>query len=230
MSQENVRRSYQSADAFNRRDLDAFLSFCHPDIEFIRASGRWRVAARTEVTTASEADGRTCSASRRTSRMRLRTFAISGTRPSRVSAIAAVRLAARHRWSKRSGTWWNGATEGPSGGALAQTRRPPSKPPGCGSRHSRLLNCMVLRRAPFPEARSFPRAETARDPPPRRREISPWPGKIGAYDPPSIAIRAPSLGARSLWIWEGTSESLPCRPAGVSTCSRRRPGLTLFPL
>jgi ketosteroid isomerase-like protein len=35
MSRENVRLSNQSVAAFNRRDLDAFLEFCHPEIEFI---------------------------------------------------------------------------------------------------------------------------------------------------------------------------------------------------
>jgi ketosteroid isomerase-like protein len=34
MSQENVNLVYRSQDAFNRRDLDAFLALCDPDGEF----------------------------------------------------------------------------------------------------------------------------------------------------------------------------------------------------
>jgi ketosteroid isomerase-like protein len=34
MSQENVERAYRLADAFNQRDLDAFLALCDPDGEF----------------------------------------------------------------------------------------------------------------------------------------------------------------------------------------------------
>ena len=34
MSQENVELIRQSHDAFNRRDLDAFLEFFDPDVEF----------------------------------------------------------------------------------------------------------------------------------------------------------------------------------------------------
>src|SRR6188508_2750685 len=33
MSQENVEITYQALDAFNRRDLDAFLALCDPDVE-----------------------------------------------------------------------------------------------------------------------------------------------------------------------------------------------------
>jgi ketosteroid isomerase-like protein len=41
MSQENARSEqgielvHQACDAFNRRDLDAFLALCDPDVEFI---------------------------------------------------------------------------------------------------------------------------------------------------------------------------------------------------
>ena len=34
MSEENVELVYESNDAFNRRDLDAFLAFADPDIEW----------------------------------------------------------------------------------------------------------------------------------------------------------------------------------------------------
>jgi ketosteroid isomerase-like protein len=34
MSQENVELLYRAYDAFNRRDLDAFLALCDPKIEF----------------------------------------------------------------------------------------------------------------------------------------------------------------------------------------------------
>ena len=34
MSQENVELAYRVADAFNRRDLDAFLALCDPDGEY----------------------------------------------------------------------------------------------------------------------------------------------------------------------------------------------------
>jgi ketosteroid isomerase-like protein len=34
MSQENVELFWRAADAFNRRDLDAVLALCDPDIEF----------------------------------------------------------------------------------------------------------------------------------------------------------------------------------------------------
>jgi ketosteroid isomerase-like protein len=35
MSKENVELLHQAFDAFNRRDLDAFLALCDPDVEFI---------------------------------------------------------------------------------------------------------------------------------------------------------------------------------------------------
>ena len=35
MSQENVELVRRAYDAFNRRDLDALLALCHPDVEFI---------------------------------------------------------------------------------------------------------------------------------------------------------------------------------------------------
>jgi ketosteroid isomerase-like protein len=35
MSQENVEIAYRAYDAFNRRDLDAFLALCDPHVEFI---------------------------------------------------------------------------------------------------------------------------------------------------------------------------------------------------
>ena len=34
MSQENVELAYRVADAFNRRDLDAFLALCDPEEEY----------------------------------------------------------------------------------------------------------------------------------------------------------------------------------------------------
>ena len=34
MSQENVELLYRAHDAFNRRDLDALLALCDPDVEF----------------------------------------------------------------------------------------------------------------------------------------------------------------------------------------------------
>ncbi len=34
MSQENVELHHRANDAFNRRDLDAFLAFFDPDLEF----------------------------------------------------------------------------------------------------------------------------------------------------------------------------------------------------
>ena len=34
MSQENVELVHRGLDAFNRRDLDAFLALTHPDVEF----------------------------------------------------------------------------------------------------------------------------------------------------------------------------------------------------
>jgi ketosteroid isomerase-like protein len=35
MSQETIDLLHQTFDAFNRRDLDAFLALCDPDVEFI---------------------------------------------------------------------------------------------------------------------------------------------------------------------------------------------------
>ena len=35
MSSRNVEQQYRAADAFSRRDLDAFLAICHPDIELV---------------------------------------------------------------------------------------------------------------------------------------------------------------------------------------------------
>jgi len=35
MSQENVELVRRAFDAFNRRDLSAFLALCHPDVEFV---------------------------------------------------------------------------------------------------------------------------------------------------------------------------------------------------
>ena len=34
MSQENVELVHRGAEAFNRRDLDAFVALCDPDVEF----------------------------------------------------------------------------------------------------------------------------------------------------------------------------------------------------
>jgi len=34
MSQENVERGHRAIDALNRRDIDAFLAFLDPDVEF----------------------------------------------------------------------------------------------------------------------------------------------------------------------------------------------------
>jgi ketosteroid isomerase-like protein len=34
MSQENVELQHRAVDAFNRRDLDAYLALQHPDVEF----------------------------------------------------------------------------------------------------------------------------------------------------------------------------------------------------
>jgi len=35
MSQETVELLHRAYDAFNRRDLDAFLALCDPDVEFV---------------------------------------------------------------------------------------------------------------------------------------------------------------------------------------------------
>jgi ketosteroid isomerase-like protein len=35
MSQENVELAYRVQDAFNRRDIDAFLALCDPEVELI---------------------------------------------------------------------------------------------------------------------------------------------------------------------------------------------------
>jgi len=37
MSQENVELHHRTFDAFNRRDLEAFLARCDPDLEFTEA-------------------------------------------------------------------------------------------------------------------------------------------------------------------------------------------------
>jgi ketosteroid isomerase-like protein len=34
MSEENVELAHRAYDAFNRRDLDAFLAFNDPEVEF----------------------------------------------------------------------------------------------------------------------------------------------------------------------------------------------------
>src|SRR5436190_15433526 len=39
MSQENVELVYRAADAFKRRDLDAFLALCDPDVEYYARIG-----------------------------------------------------------------------------------------------------------------------------------------------------------------------------------------------
>src|SRR5829696_4391564 len=39
MSQENVGLSRQAVDAFNRRDLDAFLALAHPDVKHVALVG-----------------------------------------------------------------------------------------------------------------------------------------------------------------------------------------------
>jgi ketosteroid isomerase-like protein len=39
MSQENVERVHQAADAFNRRDLDAYLALADPGVEFAPYTG-----------------------------------------------------------------------------------------------------------------------------------------------------------------------------------------------
>ncbi len=39
MSQENVERAYRGYDAFNQRDLDAFLGFVDPEVDFTTCFG-----------------------------------------------------------------------------------------------------------------------------------------------------------------------------------------------
>ena len=41
MSQENVELVHRGLDAINRRDLDALLALCDPDVESSRASRNW---------------------------------------------------------------------------------------------------------------------------------------------------------------------------------------------
>ena len=56
MSQENVALLHQAIDAFNRRDLDAFLVLCDPDVEFISYLARVKVS-RIAATTVSRTGG-----------------------------------------------------------------------------------------------------------------------------------------------------------------------------
>ena len=53
MSEENVELAYRAADAFNRRDIDAFVALCDPEVEWSpREPPSWRAAAPTAAMTA----------------------------------------------------------------------------------------------------------------------------------------------------------------------------------
>jgi len=51
MSEENVELFHRAHDAFNRRDTDAFLALCDPDMEVIsglrvlEGGGPWRATS-----------------------------------------------------------------------------------------------------------------------------------------------------------------------------------------
>jgi len=67
MSQENVELVYRATDAFNRRDIDAFLALSEPDVEFIPRIAELEGGGSYRATTVSGAGGRTSSASSPTS-------------------------------------------------------------------------------------------------------------------------------------------------------------------
>ena len=85
MSQENVALLHQAIDAFNRRDLDAFLVLCDPDVEFISYLARVEGVSRIAATTVSRTGGRASSPSTQTSQQR----------SSRYETLAIVRLPGR---------------------------------------------------------------------------------------------------------------------------------------
>jgi hypothetical protein len=63
MSQEKVELNRRVIDAFNRRDLAAYLTLTDPDVEFTPYEVAVQGAALTEAIPASEAGGRSLSRS-----------------------------------------------------------------------------------------------------------------------------------------------------------------------
>ena len=58
MSQENVELTYRAIDAFNRRDLDAYLALMDDDVEAVSRLGA--IEATITATVESAAGGTTC--------------------------------------------------------------------------------------------------------------------------------------------------------------------------
>jgi hypothetical protein len=67
MSEEDVKTIYRGIEAFNRRDLDAFLALTDPDVELSSRLVEAEGADPSAATTASGTGGRTSSASGRRS-------------------------------------------------------------------------------------------------------------------------------------------------------------------
>ena len=76
MSQENVEQQYESADAFSRRDLDAFLAVCDPTSSWSRVTWSWMAAAISAGDAAVRRWWETLLASPPTSPLRSRRYAI----------------------------------------------------------------------------------------------------------------------------------------------------------
>jgi ketosteroid isomerase-like protein len=79
MSQENIERLHRGYDAFNRRDLDAFLALMDPEVELTTRFMEVEGTPTTAATTVSVNGGGPCSASSPTSALRPSTCATSAT-------------------------------------------------------------------------------------------------------------------------------------------------------
>ena len=121
MSQENVDLNHQANDAFNRRDLHAFLALMDHDVEFIPYEVAVQGGDRIAATTASADGGRRLSRSSPISGWRPTRFETSETETSYRDAFPGMVPPAARLSSGRCGRWSNGATTRPSGGEFFES-------------------------------------------------------------------------------------------------------------
>jgi hypothetical protein len=100
MSEENVEVAREAVDAFNRRDLDAFVARVRPDAE---TDGSPEFEGSTVAGRGSESCGKRGSRSGRAS--------ISRSRRLRKEAVAESSLGARHRTRKGELIWGANGTD-----------------------------------------------------------------------------------------------------------------------
>ena len=137
MSQENVEFHHQVIDAFNRRDLGAYLALIDPEWSGPRTRFGCRGASLTGAMPVSEAGGKSLLGSSRTSGQRSTRYETSETGRSRADAFAGRAREAARRLSVRCGWPTNGVTRRWCGGVRSGARPRPSKPPESRSRRCR---------------------------------------------------------------------------------------------